>query len=173
MMCLISSSCRRTTSLPHNGPTTVHCNSGSEKENSSFCSFGLTEIRQKHNSIFSLWRRIWSHRLQGEREPGDLPAVPRYAFTASRSGSGRNCLGRKAVGSYPQVSLKNTFHLARRTCHSGHDIYSSQQTLGWHIHNSPAPFQQSLWGDRGDISAAVQKNSLFYSDVKESSLLRE
>lgn len=68
MICLISSSCQRTTSLPHNGRAPVHCNICGNKKNSFFFRFGLTEIKQKHNSIFSHWRRIWSHNLEQPRQ---------------------------------------------------------------------------------------------------------
>lgn len=133
-------------------------------KNSSFFRFGLTEIRQEHNSyLFPLEEDLepQSRAAKTKESQGtsqqllNMHLQPHAVSLAETAWEGRQW-------SYPQVTLKNEFHLARRACHWGHDSYSSQWTQGWHIHNSSAQLQ-SLGGNRGGISAAVQKNSLFCS----------
>lgn len=151
-----------------------------KRKNSSFFSSGLTEIRQKHNSIFSCWRRICSHRLQQPRqETGDLPSnysACIYSLT--------QCLWLKPPGKTgngpilrPLRRMDSTWGTvaspARRACNISHDIQSFQQTLPSAFITAQLPFCR-CWGvDGGGTSAAVQKNSLLYSHVQVSSLLGE
>lgn len=119
MICLISSSCQRTTSLPHNGPEPVHCNICGNEKNSSFFRFGLTEIRQKHDSYhFPLEEDLepQSRAAKTKESQGtsqqllNMHLEPHAVSLAETAWEGRQW-------SYPQVTLKNAFHLARRACH--------------------------------------------------------
>lgn len=164
-MCLISSSCHRTTSLPYSSPTLVHCNTCGSKKTKIVLFSVLVSQKLGRNTTLSFPSGAGSaatdYSSQDKRQgtPSSNSSVCSYSLTQclwpkppGKAGSGPVLRPLWRMGS----TWGTVVFLARRACNVGHDIHSSQQTLDKHIHNSPAPFLQMLggrWGRHFSCSA--------------------